>query len=93
MQKEREEKAKLAKQLKTVVIKWKKSSQKSYSKLLIKMIMMRFGIVVEIEMDPVYKKSYVEFEDFVSCEYAVKSFSDKEVEDLRVKYLIRDNRE
>lgn len=93
MEQEREDKKQLAKQLKTVVVKWKKASEKSYSKLLVKMIMRRFGVVIDLEMDPKYKKCFVEFEDFLSCDYAVKSFSDKDVEDLRVKYLIIDNRE
>lgn len=55
--------------------------------------MSRFGVVVNLELDPEYKKAFVEFEDFISCEYAVKSFEDKETEDLRVKYLITENRE
>lgn len=55
--------------------------------------MQRFGVVVTLELDPDYRKAYVEFEDFISCDYAIKSFEDKETEDLRAKYLISENRE
>ena len=93
IQNEKKNKKKIKKFLSTIVVSWSKKGTKSYTRLLLRMIFRRFGKIKTIELEKNKRKCYIEYEDLASPEYAQKGFKDREMEDLRVKFLVTEERD
>jgi len=91
---EREDKDKLKKLLCTVSITWTIDSQKTFNKILLRLIFRRFGEITSITMNDLERKAYIEFSDMHAPTLSVAAFKKPtEKEDLKVKFLISEDRE
>jgi len=87
---QRKNKEELKKNLATLKVKWVQDGNKSYTKILMKMIFSRFGDIQEMDFQKDKCKCFIQFAEVRYADAALKYM--EEHSDLKVKYLVSENR-